>query len=53
VTRMGEMRCVLNILVVTSEGKRPLGRSRYGWEDNNRMDLTETAWKFVDWILLA
>jgi hypothetical protein len=26
------------------EGKRPLGRPRYRWEDGIRMDLRETGW---------
>jgi hypothetical protein len=38
---MGEIRKVCNILVVHPERKRPLGRSRSGWEDNIRMELTE------------
>jgi hypothetical protein len=32
------------ILVGKSEGKRPLGRSRYRWEDNMRMNLREKGW---------
>jgi hypothetical protein len=30
---------VYRVLVGKSEGKRPLGRPRLKWEDNNRMDL--------------
>jgi len=26
------------------EGKRPLGRSRRRWEDNNMIDLQEVGW---------
>jgi hypothetical protein len=26
------------------EGKRPLGRPRHRWEDNNKMELRETGW---------
>jgi hypothetical protein len=35
------------------EGKRPLGRSRHGWEDNIKMDLRGIGWGGVDWIVLA
>jgi len=35
------------------EGKRPLGRHRYRWEDNIRMDLQEVRCGGVDWIELA
>jgi hypothetical protein len=35
---MGEMR---NAMVRKSEGKRPLGRHKWRWEDNIRMDLRE------------
>jgi hypothetical protein len=35
------------------EGKRPLGRSRRSWEDNNKMDLQEVRWRVMDWIDLA
>jgi len=38
---MGEMRNAYKILVRKLEGKRPLRRPRYRWEDNIRMDLRE------------
>jgi hypothetical protein len=41
-----------NILVAKSEGKRPTGRPRCGWEDNIRMELREIGWEGVDWIWL-
>jgi len=31
-----------------TEGKRPLGRTRLRWEDNNRIDLREIRWEGVD-----
>ena len=34
------------------EGKRPLGRSRRGWEGNIKMDLQELGWG-GDWMVLA
>jgi hypothetical protein len=39
VTRMGAKRNAYRILVGKPEGKRPLGRPRSRWEDNNIMDL--------------
>jgi hypothetical protein len=35
------------------EGKRPLGRPRRKWVDNNRMDIGEVGWSDVDWLGLA
>jgi hypothetical protein len=35
----GESRGVYGVLVGKPEGKRPLGRPRYRWEDNIEMDL--------------
>jgi hypothetical protein len=39
VARMGEGRGVYRVLVGRPEGKRPLGRPRWRWEDNIKMDL--------------
>ena len=39
VARMGQRRGVHRILVLKSEGKRPLGRPRRKWEDNINMGL--------------
>jgi hypothetical protein len=50
---MGEVSCAYNILVGRPEGRRPLGRPRRGWEDNNKMDLREIGFWDVDWIHLA
>jgi hypothetical protein len=49
----GEKKNVYRLLVGKSEGKRPLGRPRRRWVDNNRMDLGEVGWGDVDWIGLA
>jgi hypothetical protein len=35
------------------EGKRPLGKSRYRWEDNIKKDLEEKVCRGMDWIELA
>jgi hypothetical protein len=50
---MGEVRVAYNILVGRPEGRRPLGRPRYRWEDNIKMDLREIRFGDVDWIHLA
>jgi len=49
-SRMEEMRNSCKNFVQKPEGKRPLGRTRRGWEDNIRMDLTEICWEDVDWV---
>ena len=53
VTRMGEGRGVHRVLVGKPEGKRPLGRPRRRWEDNNNMDLQEVGGGCRDWMELA
>jgi hypothetical protein len=50
VARSGEGRNKYMILVGKPEGKRPLGRSRCRWMDNNKMDLREIEWDGTDWI---
>jgi hypothetical protein len=40
-------------LVGKPEGRRPLGRPRLRWEDNNNMDLQEVGRGSMDWIELA
>jgi hypothetical protein len=39
VANMGVTRNAYKILVVKSEGRRPLGRPRLKWEDNIKLDL--------------
>jgi hypothetical protein len=53
VARMGEKRNVYRLLVGKPEGKRPLGRPRRRWIDNNKMDLLEIGLNVMDWIGLA
>jgi hypothetical protein len=47
-TRGGEERCMQDLVDIT-DGKRPFGRLKLGWEDNIKMDVL----KDVDWFDLA
>jgi hypothetical protein len=49
---MGERRVLYRVFVGKPEGKRPLGRTRGSWEDNN-MDLQEVECGGMDWIDLV
>jgi hypothetical protein len=53
VARMGESRGVYRVLVGKPEGKRPVGRPRLEWKDNNKMDLQGIGCGCMDWIELA
>jgi hypothetical protein len=33
-----------------SKGKMPFGRPKPRWRDGIELDITEIAWKVVDWI---
>jgi hypothetical protein len=47
-------RNVYRILVEKPDGKRPRGRFRRRWKDNNKMDLRHKGWGgTTDWIDLA
>jgi len=50
---MGEERGVCGVLVRKTERRRPLGKPRRRWVDNNRTDLQEVGCGYVDWIGLA
>jgi hypothetical protein len=50
VIHMAERRRIYRVLVGTLEGKRPLGRPRFRWEDNIKMDLQEVGCGGMDWI---
>jgi hypothetical protein len=41
---MGEGRKLYRFLAAKPEVKRPLVRPRFRWEDEIRMDLSETGW---------
>jgi hypothetical protein len=45
---MGERRGAYRVLVWKSEGKILLGRPRYRWDDNIKMDLKEIWWDGID-----
>jgi hypothetical protein len=53
VARMGEKKNACRLLVGKPEGKRPLGRPRWRWVHNIRMDLGKVGWGDMDWIDLA
>jgi hypothetical protein len=48
-SRMGEKSNAYRILVGKPEGKRPLGRPRCRFVDNNKMDLGEVEWGSMVW----
>jgi len=50
---MRERRGVYRVLVEKPEGRRPLGKPRHRWEDNNKIDLQEVGCGGMDWIELA
>jgi hypothetical protein len=35
---------LIDLLVGKAEGKRPLGRPRRRWDDNNKMNIREAGW---------
>jgi hypothetical protein len=49
----GEKRNEYRTVVGKPEGKRPLGRPRRRWVNNNKMDLKEIGLDGMDWIELA
>jgi hypothetical protein len=49
----GEERDVYRILVGKHEEKRPMGRPKFRWEDNIKVDLQEVECGVMDWIGLA
>jgi hypothetical protein len=50
---MGKKSNAHKILIQKPEGKRPLGRHRYRWEDNIKMGHTEIQCEVMEWITLT
>jgi hypothetical protein len=50
---MGAKRNPYRILVGNPERKRQLGRPKYRWLENIKMDLREIGWGDVCWINLG
>jgi hypothetical protein len=50
IVRMGKRKGVYRFLVGKLEVKRPLGRPRGKWEDNNKIDPQEVGCGCVEWI---
>jgi hypothetical protein len=53
---IGEWRGMYRVLVAKSHGKRPMGRPRYRWEDNIKMDLQEVGcgvWNGSSWLRIG
>ena len=53
IERIGETRGVYRVLVEKPVVKRPLGRPRYGWEDDIKMGLQKVGCGGLEWIELA
>jgi hypothetical protein len=53
IARIGEKRNAYRILVGEPEGKRLLGRLRYRWVNNIKMNLREIGWDSMYWIDLS
>ena len=54
--RIGEGRGVYTVLLGNPVRKRPLGRPRLRWEDNNKMDLQEVGcgvWTGSSWLRIG
>jgi len=49
----GKMRNAYKIAVEKPEGKTSIGRYKYGWKYNIKMDFKETGCEGVDWIQLV
>jgi hypothetical protein len=50
---VGEKRNAYRTSMGKPEENRPLGRPKYRWVDNIKMDLREIGWDGMDWIHLA
>jgi len=52
VVHMGERGGIYRVLLGKPEGKRPLGKPRYRWEDI-KMDLQEVGCVGKDWLRIG
>ena len=50
---MGLRRGIDSVFVGKPESKRPLGRPKGRWENNNKMNLQKVVCEGIDWITLA
>jgi len=53
VARIGERRGIYRVLMQKPDGKRPRGRPRRRWENNNKMDLQKVGCGGMNWIELT
>jgi hypothetical protein len=53
VAHIGEIRHAHVVWVGMCEGKRPQGRHRCRWKDNNKVNFNGIAYKNKDWINLV
>jgi len=53
VTHIREGRVFYRVLVGKPERKRPLGRPRFRWENNIKIDLHEVEYGGMDWFELS
>jgi hypothetical protein len=49
----GDRRAASSSLVVRSEGRKPLGKPRRRWEDNNKMYFQKVRLRVMGWIGVA
>jgi hypothetical protein len=53
ISHTGDRKRACRILVGRADGKRPVGRTKCGWEDIIKMGLQEVEWGGMDWITLT
>jgi hypothetical protein len=53
VARMGDGRVEYTVLMGRPEVRRRLGRSRYRWDNNIKMDFQEAEQGDMDWIAVT
>ena len=53
VAHMVERRGACRVLVENPEGNSPLGRARFRWEDNIKVDLQDVGWNGSSWLRIG